>query len=175
MWKFLGCPEPIIQEIKHHDIHDILPYHGYSGHDFGSFDGGYSGGYSSGYSGYPGFDGNAYSNTPPPSISSFGSAGSFGGSAPGISLGVPFSSASGVSPGSSDSSGPGPDPSPNAYLPPNRRSSVRGRAIDAQSAEMATDLVFRFLGVNTNECRKRFVCELEFRNPIVEHAMRFMG
>lgn len=149
----IGCPEPIIQEIKH-DVHDYLPYHAH--HDFTSPDI-YSGGYPgySGYFGYSGYDAGAYSNTPPPS------------SGP-SNLGVPFSTATASA--SSDSSGPS-----NSYLPPNRRTSVRGRAIDNESSQMATDLMFRFLGVNTAECRRRFVCELEFRNPIVEHAMRYIG
>lgn len=149
-----GCPEPIIQEVKHHDYHDILPYHG---HDFISPDV-YSSypSYVPSYSGH--YDGTAYSNTPPPSAA----AGTYG---------VPFSSSSVTATGTDTSS-----PVSNTYLPPsNRRAGVKGRAIDAQSSDMVTDLVFRFLGVNTLECRKRFVCELEFRNPLVEQAMRYMG
>jgi hypothetical protein len=167
---FIGCPEPIIQEIKH-DIHDYLPYHAH--HDFTSPDvySGYPGisssypGISSSYSGasgYSGYDSGAYSNTPPPSTGP-------------SNYGVPFSAASSsaTASGGSDTSG-----ASNAYLPPNRRAGVKGRtkrAIDNESSQMATDLMFRFLGVNTSECRRRFVCELEFRNPMVEYAMKYIG
>lgn len=173
----LGCPEPIIQEIKHHEHDAFLPYHGYSSFDHSSSDS-YPG--ISGYSGYA--DAGAYSNTPPPqpapnsySGTSYAQAqGSYPGgdaSSAGSSFGQPFSSASASGSGVSD----GSDQISNQYLPPNRRVYSQGRAIDAQSSQMVTDLVFKFLGVNTMECKQRFVCELEFRNPMVEHAMRYMG
>lgn len=40
------------------------------------------------------------------------------------------------------------------------------------------ELVFRFLGVDTDGCRRRFVCELDFRarsNPITRLAFSFIG
>lgn len=40
------------------------------------------------------------------------------------------------------------------------------------------ELAFRFLGVDTEGCRRRFVCELDFRaqsNPITSLAFSFIG
>lgn len=40
------------------------------------------------------------------------------------------------------------------------------------------ELAFRFLGVDTDGCRRRFVCELDFRarsNPITRLAFTFIG
>jgi hypothetical protein len=112
---------------------------------------------------------------PGPSYSS-GSAPSYssGPSAPSPVYGVPsYSSYPTASAAGASASGQ-VDTSDNSYLPPNRRR--RGRAMESDSTpQMITDLLFRFLGVNTLECRKRFVCELEFRNPMVEHAMKYIG
>lgn len=142
---------------QHHGISDFLPYHGH----FGGLGEGFSG---------SSYDTGAYSNTPPPSPMSSYSA----PSAPSSNYGAPSyaSSYPTVSVGASASDQT--DVSENGYLPPNRR--MRGRAMESDSSsQMITDLLFRFLGVNTLECRKRFVCELEFRNPMVEHAMRYIG
>ncbi|CRK90975.1 CLUMA_CG004664, isoform A [Clunio marinus] len=58
---------------------------------------------------------------------------------------------------------------------PNRRRRVRGRQLSEESVTLFGDLFFRFLGVNTDQCKKRFVCELEFRNPFLGYAMRYVG
>lgn len=165
----LGCPEPIIQEIKHHD--GILPYSAYSGSDISS---------------YPG---------PPPDA--FG-GGSFGGGSFG---GVYSMTPAAPSPTYSGPSYLPPTNPSNAYLPPggdsfssppagatdlssqqpgnyqytNRRQSSTGRQISDESVSIFGDLVFRFLGVNSDQCRKRFVCELEYRNPFMQYAVKYFG
>ncbi|KAG5681781.1 hypothetical protein PVAND_011189 [Polypedilum vanderplanki] len=163
----LGCPEPIIQEVKHHD--GIIPYHShfsdisYSAPPPDAF-GGYNG-----FSGYSGADiGGIYSNTP--------ASPSFNGPT-GFSNGA-AATGSGASVGTIDAgSVVGPS---NTYLPPSsRRRRVSGNARSDSSSEsissMFTDLMFRFLGVNTDSCKRRFVCELEFRNPFVGYAMNYIG
>jgi hypothetical protein len=119
------------------------------------------------------YDSGAYSNTPPPSPM----GPSYMPSAPSSMYGPPSSYSSyptGSSSSAVASASGAIDTNDNAYLPPNRR--MRGRAMENDStSQMITDLLFRFLGVNTLECRKRFVCELEFRNPMVEHAMKYIG
>ncbi|XP_053674404.1 uncharacterized protein LOC128724707 [Anopheles nili] len=52
--------------------------------------------------------------------------------------------------------------------PPHRRRSIReavrpGEESDLLLTDMMTDLAFSFLGVHTTDCRKRFVCEVDFR------------
>lgn len=161
----LGCPEPIISEIKHHDIHSILPYNGqfsdisYSAPPPDAYSG--ISGYSSG--GYSNDFGSVYSNTP-------SSSSSFSGGPP-----------SGPSSGSVISSSVGGDPSSisgpsNTYLPPNRRNAYTGRAINSESpAAMFSDLMFRFLGVKSDSCKRRFICELDFRNPFMSYALNYIG
>ncbi|KAL1402758.1 hypothetical protein pipiens_019653 [Culex pipiens pipiens] len=106
-------------------------------------------------------------------------------------------------PGSYSGSYPGPSFSPagavgasppsNAYLPPTGSSPViagtkrRGKRSaddeELQENEMywtdqLTDMGFRFLGVTSRICRKRFVCEFDFQarqNPILLFATRAMG
>lgn len=158
-----SSPEPIISEIKHHDIHDILPYHGQLSPDI-SYSApppdAYSG-YSSGFSGYDAS--NVYSNTPasyspgppsgPPGISSIISSGS----------------------GGDGSSSAGP---PSSYLPPNRRNAYTGRsarAVTDSPSAMLSDLMFRFLGVRSESCKRRFICELDFRNPFMAYALNYIG
>lgn len=160
----LGCPEPIISEIKHHDIHDILPYHGqlsdisYSAPPPDAYSG--ISGYSSG--GYPNDFGNVYSNTP--------STSSFSGGPP---SGPPSGSVISSSAGSDASSISGLS---NSYLPPNRRNAYTGRAInDNTPIAMFSDLMFRFLGVKSDSCKRRFICELDFRNPFMSYALNYIG
>lgn len=164
----LGCPEPIIQEIvkNHHDIHDtILPYHGHISHDeISSYPGPSSYG--------NGFDlSGVYSNTPssssysgpsylPPSSSGGASPTSYSGG----SYLPPSDSYAAAPPSASDGSG--------SY---SKRKSSTGRQISEESQTIFSDLIFRFLGVNTDECRRRFVCELEFRNPFLGYATRYIG
>lgn len=81
-----------------------------------------------------------------------------------------------------------PDSSPsvsNAYLPPSKRKSFNTNTKASRSRDFKDDdnsgfgigikqmeeLFFGFLGVNTRACRKRFICEMEFRtkkNPLVQ-------
>jgi hypothetical protein len=149
--KALGCPEPIIQEIKHHH-EDILPYHGlissYGPSDYSSYD------FNNVYSNTPSSYHSAVYDSPPPSAAANGD--------------TSFSSGQSSS-SSATLSGPS-----NAYLPPSRRYGT-ARGVNDQTSSMITDLMFRFLGVNTLECKKRFVCELEFRNPFVGYAMNYIG
>lgn len=64
----------------------------------------------------------------------------------------------------------------NTYLPTsNRRYVNTGRAMSDSSAEIFSDLMFRFLGVKTDTCKRRFICELEFRNPFMNYALNYMG
>jgi hypothetical protein len=156
----LGCPEPIISEIKHHDIHDILPYHAqlspdisYSAPPPDAYSGAYSG-FSSGYD-----TSNIYSNTPA----------TFSG-------GQPPSGPSGISLAGSDASSSG-GPT-NTYLPPNRRNAYTGRSARATTdtpSAMLSDLMFRFLGVRSESCKRRFICELDFRNPFMSYALNYIG
>lgn len=151
----LGCPEPLIQEVvKHHD-HDILPYHGHFGESFspyvsgGDFSGAYS--YTPGPQGYD----NPIQYNPQPYIAPTYLPASDNFAAP-------------VS-------------APDAAAAPSRRytrdadSLEGGRQITEETQSIFTDLFFRFLGVTTDVCRKRFVCELEFRNPALRGAIRYIG
>lgn len=155
----LGCPEPLIQEVvKHHDHESILPYHGY-------------------IDSYPGIDtSGVYSLTPGPAI--------------------PTSGYSSVA--AQPYSAPSYLPPDNQYLPPDntygsqttgdavaagssypsrryKREITHERQITDETQNMFSEMIFTFLGVNTNVCRKRFVCELEFRNPQLRNAIRFIG
>ena len=155
----LGCPEPLIQEIvKNHHHGTILPYHGHSDHDdISSYPGVSS--YGSG------FDlSGVYSNTPGPGSYSGPSylPPSGGSSAPAYTGGS--DSYASAPPSASDNSGP--------Y---SRRKSSTGRQISEESTAIFGDLIFRFLGVNTDQCRRRFVCELQFRNPFLEYAVKYIG
>lgn len=41
-----------------------------------------------------------------------------------------------------------------------------------------SDIIFAFLGVGSDSCRKRFLCEMEFRsndNPLTQMAFRVIG
>ncbi|XP_055319807.1 uncharacterized protein LOC129577201 [Sitodiplosis mosellana] len=88
------------------------------------------------------------------------------------------------SPGSdappSPSSSASPSDSP-AMSPTYRRVGKhrRRRAVKPQVDFIDIgELAFRFLGVDTDGCRKRFVCELDFRaqtNPITRLAFSFIG
>lgn len=175
----LGCPEPIIQEIvKNHHDGGILPYSAHLPID--------------GISSYPGpppnldmfsnFDfSQVYSNTPAapsptysgPSYLPPNSPMQPGNSylPPDNSYAPPSDSYGSPPPSASDTSG---QPSPG-YPYNNRRQSSTGRQISDESVSIFGDLVFRFLGVNTDQCRKRFVCELEFRNPFMRYAVKYMG
>lgn len=157
----LGCPEPIIQEVikNHHDHDGILPYHGLFSAD--------------GISSYPGSGIISDSYGPPPS------------------LGGPYdNSFSGVY--SNTPAAPAPTYSGPSYLPPTggqapsgggadgssynrRRARASGRQVSEESVSIFGDLVFRFLDVKTDQCRRRFVCELEFRNPFMGYAMKYLG
>ncbi|XP_065086267.1 uncharacterized protein LOC135708190 [Ochlerotatus camptorhynchus] len=117
------------------------------------------------FSSYPGPESASYSYTPPPSSSISNAY-----LPPTVSS---SSSSSGIV-----SSG---------YLPPNRR---RGkRAVQHPENEellenemywtdQLTDMAFRFLGVTSRTCRKRFVCEFDFHarsNPLILFVTRAMG
>lgn len=147
----LGCPEPIIQEIKTHDHEHILPYHGhFSSSDSISSYPGPSPDILGGHSSYGGY----YSNTPgyssyPPS----------GGGGPGASFSGPPSAMADTL-------------APTSY--PSRRQS-NGRQLSESSAQLFGDLFFRFLGVETEVCKKRFICEMQFRNPFLGYAFRYIG
>lgn len=156
----LGCPEPLIQEIvKNHHHETVLPYHGHE-EVLSSYPG---------YSSYgSGFDlSNVYSNTPtsysgpsylPPSGGAAGHSDSYA-SAP---------------PSASDASGAYRRKSSTGRQLDDEPSST-GRQISDESTAIFGDLIFRFLGVNTDQCRRRFVCELQFRNPFLEYAVKYMG
>lgn len=165
--KALGCPEPIVQEV-HSD--SILPYHSHFSPDISyggppSAGGPYSGGYDTG----------VYSNTPSPSYpggggTSYSNAGGASYATGGANSGVYDSPPPSASGGGGAVAGPA-----NAYLPPSNRRYGTQRGISDQSSTIVTDLLFRFLGVKTLECKKRFVCELEFRNPFMGYAMKYLG
>jgi hypothetical protein len=157
----LGCPEPIIQEIVKNHHEGISPYHGHTGGDIISS---YPGPPPDVFGGYADYSG-VYSHTP---------------SAPSPT----YSGPTYLPP--SNSYLP-PSGSSNSYLPPSggsapaspdsytRRQSSTGRQISEQSVTIFSDLIFRFLGVNTEQCRRRFVCELEFRNPFMRYAVKYVG
>lgn len=169
----LGCPEPIIQEVfqKHHDFggSGILPYHGLSSSDS-----------------YPGFSG------PPPDAFGGSFGGVFGPGAGSDFSGVYSNSPAPVNPvysgpsylppgdssySSAAPSGP-PSSDPSSGYPGytnRRRVASTGRQISEESTAIFGDLIFRFLGVNTDQCRRRFVCELEFRNPFMKFAAKYIG
>jgi hypothetical protein len=156
----LGCPEPLIQEVvKHHDHDNILPYHGY-------------------IDSYPGNDiSSVYSLTPGPAIPTSGY--------PSISS-QPYSAPSYLPPDNQylppDNSPSAPSGSGDAIAAASGYQSLRykrdtstGRQITEETQNMFSEMLFTFLGVNTEVCRKRFVCELEFRNPQLRNAIRFIG
>lgn len=180
----LGCPEPIIQDIvKNHHFDGPPGFGGLIGHDIGDFGGispyhSYSGGDISSYPGPSGYDGSSgvYSNTPAAPAPVY--------SGPTY---LPPSSSFGT-PDASGASGPGSDPSassPQGFSYNRRKGSTGGRSLDdttgssrqisEESVNTFSDLIFRFLSVNTDQCRRRFVCELEFRNPYLGHAMKYVG
>lgn len=181
----LGCPEPIIQEIvkNHHGIggiSDILPYHGHFSDDISSYPG-------SSYPGssYPGSDAYPGSSYPGPDAypgSSYPGSDAYPG---GNDYNGIYSNTPAAAPASPVYSGPsylppGPNDSPTGSGAPSqfsnrRKSSSTGRQISEESQTLFGDLVFRFLGVNTEQCRKRFVCELEFRNPFMGYAFKYIG
>lgn len=153
----LGCPEPLIQEIvKHHEhegISNILPYQGYAAEAFP-------------YGGIAGGDiGGIYSYTPPGPPSGYANV-------------QPYVAPNYLPP--TDSYGSPIQASQDAgSQPPSRRYSRNaqegGRQISDETVSIFTDLIFRFLGVQTDVCRRRFVCELEFRNPHFRNAIRYIG
>jgi len=163
----LGCPEPIIQEVikNHHDHDGILPYHGLFSAD--------------GISSYPG---SSYSDSygPPPSLgepyeSSFSGVYANTPSAPSPTYSGPnyLPPTGGQSQGGPPSGGGG---DLSQYNYPNRRKARQsGRQVSEESVTIFGDLVFRFLDVKTDTCRRRFVCELEFRNPFMGYAMKYLG
>lgn len=182
----LGCPEPIIQDIvKNHHHDDILPYHGhfsssgvsspdispYPGSGFfdsGSLGGALSGAFGSlgGGGGYDGYNG-VYSNTPGP-IAGQGQSPVYSGPTY-----LPPSGNFANAPPSG--SGGSPDASQIGAPFTNRRQGFKGRQISEETQTIFGDLLFRFLGVNTDQCRRRFVCELEFRNPFMRYAVKYIG
>lgn len=187
----LGCPEPIIQDIiKNHHHDDILPYHGhfsssdvlssypgapdvssYPGHGSSFFDpgsvagalGSFAGAMGSGFDG--GYNG-VYSNTPGPI---------------GQSQSAAYSGPTYLPPNGNFANGPptgaaGASDASQVGAPfTNRRQGFRGRQINEETQTIFGDLIFRFLGVNTDQCRRRFVCELEFRNPFLRYAIKYIG
>ena len=201
--KALGCPEPIIQDIvKHHHHDDILPYHGHftssdvypGSHDISSypgspdissypgsgfFDSGSLGGAFSGVLGALGggggssFDGynGVYSNTPGPTQGLDSSQGSAAYSGPAY---LPPNGNYQNSPPTGASGSPDPSQIGSPFTT-NRRQAFKGRQISEETQTIFGDLLFRFLGVNTDQCRRRFVCELEFRNPFLRYAVRYIG
>lgn len=186
----LGCPEPIIQDVvKNHEF-GISPYHGHEGisssYPGGPFEslgsvGGYLGGLLGGGDSTPYFNG--------------GSSSSFSGAGPDYASvysqtpaspsysGPQYLPPSGSSGGVSQSlsypatAGAGVSQDPTSQYPTNRRRRVSstGRQISEESQTLFGDLMFRFLGVNTDECKRRFVCELEFRNPFMGYAFKYIG
>lgn len=189
----LGCPEPIIQDIvKNHEFAGISPYHGHE--DFSSsYPGGPPESFGGGLGGYlgglvgggpnsvfggdstPYFNGGSssfsnagpdtsgiYSQTPSPVYSGPSYLPPTGGSVQ-QSLSYPVSA----------NAGPSPDAS--QYPSRRRRVSSTGRQISEETQTLFGDLMFRFLGVNTDQCKRRFVCELEFRNPFMGYAFKYIG
>lgn len=175
----LGCPEPIIQE-SHSD--HILPYSSYAG-DHSSIISSYPGGppTGSGLSGLSGLSG--YSG---PSYPSYPDSGHYTGYSNTPSS---YSSASAAVPSDSTYSNPPPSASDSSgqnsagYPYSNRRTSKQKRsapeetnAIDSNDAAVNfTELIFQFLGVDSLDCKKRFVCELEFRNPFMGFAINYIS
>lgn len=189
----------------HHEHDDILPYHGHlDGHPFSSsdvssypgsadiypggggssfFDSGSLGGAFSGLaslggvsglgsigpgSGFDGYNG-VYSNTPGPIQGpSQGQSSAYSGPTylpPHDNFANSPPSGAAVAPDSTQIGQPFT----------NRRQGFRGRQISEETQTIVGDLLFRFLGVNTEQCRRRFVCELEFRNPFLRYAVRYIG
>lgn len=64
---------------------------------------------------------------------------------------------------------------PEIVTPSSEVHHRQSRQISEESQSIFTDLFFRFLNVNSNQCRKRFVCELEFRNPFLGYTFRAIG
>ena len=187
MWQgtALGCPEPIIQE-SHSD--HFLPYSGYAGDhdDHSSIVSSYPGGPPtgsglsglSGYSGYSGQSGPTYSNYP--DSSSYSGYSNTPSSYASASAAVPSESTySAPPPSAQDSSGQ----NSAGYPYGNRRTSKQKRSAPEDTATTDsndaannfTELIFQFLGVDTLDCRKRFVCELEFRNPFMGFAINYIS
>jgi hypothetical protein len=85
-------------------------------------------------------------------------------------------------------SGPGPGTSylppggPDVQIPPllkRKNFKVKGRSDSSnnQLIKSIEELVFGFLGVESQACRKRFVCEMEFktkRNPFTIFAFTYL-
>jgi len=168
----LGCPEPIISEV-HQNTHDILPYHAhFSSSD--SYPGpppDYGGGnsYPSAMGGGGSYSG-VYSNTPGPQYLPPSYAGA-GVQDAGAGPGQQYLPPSYASAGADASAGGGATAPGGGYT----RRGGNGRALDENAAGMFTDLMFRFLNVNSDECKKRFVCEMELRNPFMGYAFRYIG
>lgn len=160
----LGCPEPIIQEIKHHD--GILPYSGYSGSDISSYPGPPPDAFGSGSFG------GVYSMTPGGGSPSYSGPSYLPPTNPGNAY-LPPGGDSFSSP--TDATDPTSPPSGNIQYTNRRRYSSTGRQISDESVSIFGDLVFRFLGVSSDQCRRRFVCELEYRNPFMQYAVRYFG
>lgn len=174
----LGCPEPIIQE-SHSD--HILPYSSYAG-DHSSIISSYPGGPPTGSGSLSGLSG--YSG---PSYSSYPDLGHYSGYSNTPSS---YSSASAAVPSDSTYSNPPPSASDSSgqnsagYPYSNRRTSKQKRSAEAEetnaidsndAAVNFTELIFQFLGVDTIDCKKRFVCELEFRNPFMGFAINYIS
>ncbi|XP_061387193.1 uncharacterized protein LOC133322165 [Musca vetustissima] len=114
---------------------------------------------------------------PPPFISS-----SWGGSSPGASF-DPYSAYAG-SYGSSDVS---PPEAPSADVPSYRiKREVIENVEQEESRQMGPaineekigNFMFMFLGLDSMACRRRFICEMEFRsktNPLTAMAFRVVG
>jgi hypothetical protein len=161
----LGCPEPLIQEIvKNHHHETVLPYHGHTSHDDISSYPGYSS-YGSG------FDlSGVYSNSPGPASYS---GPSYLPPSGGSSVTAPSDSYGSPPPSAVDASGAYRRKSSTGRQMSDESSS--SRQISDESTAIFGDLIFRFLGVITDQCRRRFVCELQFRNPFLGYAVKYMG
>jgi hypothetical protein len=157
----LGCPEPLIQEVvKHHDYENILPYHGYLSSD--SYPG----------SSYPGSDYNGvYSLTPGLSDPTQGY--------PTAPSAQPYVAPTYLPPVDNQYGAPQVSAGADGQYPSRRykrdNSLSTGRQISDKTQTMISEMIFTFLGVDADVCRKRFVCELEFRNPQLRNAIRFIG
>lgn len=123
--------------------------------------------------GYEGYNG-VYSNTPGPVVQDPSSGALQGGSSA-------YSGPQYLPPNDNFASQPpsgaaGPSSMSQIGAPfTNRRQGFKGRQISEETQTIFSDLLFRFLGVNTDQCRRRFVCELEFRNPFMRYAVRYIG
>lgn len=176
----LGCPEPIISEvIKNHE--SILPYHGhFSSPDISSYPGHFSPGDLSSYPGLlnGGSYGGVYADSPAPPAPTYSGPTYLPPNQPSNSYLPPSNSYGSPSApgGSSDSYPTGGGDQSGGY--PNRRKSREvpsGRQISEESQTIFSDLIFRFLGVKSDQCRRRFICELEYRNPFMGYAMKYIG